>query len=91
MITQLFDGEAGLAVSDVVSLQNHGVGRDEALLQVDITGTASVVLRAKASQSGQWQTIKTITESSLQPVYRVPYFQLEITANTGSVSAFFAD
>lgn len=91
MITQLFEGEAGLAVSNVVSLQNNGIGRDEALIQVDITGTASVVLRGKASQSGAWQDIKTITESTLQPVYRVPYFQMEITANTGSVTAYVAD
>lgn len=91
MITKLFEGEAGTAVSNVVSLQNNGIGRDEALIQIDITGAASVVLRGKASQAGQWQTIKTITESVLQPVYRVPYFQMEITANTGSVSAYVAD
>lgn len=90
MITQLFEGEAGLAVSNVVTLQNLGIGRDEALIQIDITGAATVLLRGKASLTADWQQIKSITESTLQPVYRVPYFQMEITANTGSVSAFVA-
>lgn len=90
MITELFKGETGLAISETVAMNNLGIGRDEALIQVDITGTASVVLSGKASIDGAWQVVKTITENALQPVYRVPYFRLEITANTGSVSAFIA-
>jgi hypothetical protein len=90
MITPLFVGEANTALSQIVALQNLGIGRDEASLQVDITGTATVVVRGRLSNSAAWQDLKTITASDLQPVYRVPYLQLEITANTGSVSAFIA-
>lgn len=90
MITQLFDGEAGTAQSDVIAIQSLGIGRDEASIQIDITGAATVIVRGRLSVNAGWQDLKTITASELNPMYRVPYIQLEITSNSGSVSAFIA-
>lgn len=90
MITPLFQGETGLALSETVALQNLGLGKDEASVQIDITGSASVEVHGRLSVDSEWQTIKTISASEIQPIYRVPYFRMQITANTGSVSAFVA-
>lgn len=90
MITPLFSGETGLAVSETVALNNLGLGRDEASVQIDITGSATIEVHGRLSVDAEWRTIKTITASEIQPIYRVPYFRMQITANTGSVSAFVA-
>jgi len=90
MITPLFSGETGLAISETVSLNNFGLGRDEASVQIDITGSAIVEVHGKVSIDAAWQTIKTISASEIQPIYRVPYFRMQITNNSGSVSAFIA-
>lgn len=90
MITPLFEGEANTALSSVVALQSLGMGRDEATLQVAITGTATVVFRGRLSENAEWFDVKTITASELTPIAKIPYIQLEITANTGSVSAYLA-
>lgn len=80
----LLDAVTATGVGPTVSLQGAEGGRDELLVQVDITGTSGTVqIYGRISSLLPFALLTTITASGLYPLARVG----EIYANVSAISA----
>ena len=61
---------------------------DPAVAQVEITGTASVVLVGRSDTDAPWSEIATFTSTDMVGIVLAPEMRFESTISTGAVSAW---
>lgn len=69
-------------------LYSNTPNTDEVVVQIEITDTATVELRVRIEPNAPWVVIKTFTASGLQVFAAFPQFQLNVTANSGTVNGW---
>lgn len=66
-------------------LTSEGQERDEVVVQLVISATASVAVEARLGDNLPWVVVETLTQSGLKVYGRLPQLRLNIIANTGTV------
>lgn len=82
----------GVGVAAVVSAVENAKGRDKVSIQVEVTGTATFQLEARASPDAPWVVIGASGSSSTFAVYDYwPFVRINQTAGAGSVRAWIVE
>lgn len=84
MIRRVFVNETGNGTSSSIPIQTLQ-GRDELIVQVDISATATVSIQGRLTSQSGWVELASITSSAIQPLARVPFLRFAITGNSGEV------
>lgn len=86
-----FSGETGTGASADCHPRGERLGERSAyvLTQVDISATATVQIQGRLKTNMSWANLleDDLTTTSMVQVISCPYMRLNITANTGEVTA----
>ena len=74
-------------LSLVAAIEASAEARDEAMVQVSITGTATVQLFGRLARNRPWVQLGTdITATGLFPISRVPFVFARVSAASGGAT-----
>lgn len=63
---------------------------DEMTVQVEISGTGTVIIEGRIAEDAPWFTLATITASTIQPLAAVTSARARVTANSANVNVWIA-
>lgn len=84
----LLGGVSANGSGTAVELPRRGQGQDEALVQVEITGTATVAIEGRLNDSLSWVSLTSVSANGLVPVAFVPHLRATVSGySSGTVTA----
>lgn len=81
-LQMLLDNQQSAAAGDTFSPQLEGARARSEVVQVKVSGTATVQLQGRLSSDFDWEVIKEYTASGVDEITVMPEMRAEVTAYT---------